>query len=173
MTIRHLSLALAACLACTTAAAAPAFDDKFRQLEELLPTSGITRTASGAPGHAYWQQRADYKLRATLDEAKRRIDGSGSVTYHNNSPDTLSYLWVQLDQNMFRADSDNRAISTVPSREAWARGTEADGMRFEAMRFIVESRTFEGGFNITALTDGGGQPLKYTINKTMMRIDLP
>ncbi|NHZ60742.1 M1 family metallopeptidase [Massilia genomosp. 1] len=173
MIIKHLSLALAACLACAAASAAQAFDDKFRQLDELLPTPGITRTASGAPGHAYWQQRADYKLRATLDEARRRIDGAGTVTYHNNSPDTLSYLWVQLDQNMFRADSDNRAIATVPSREAWAKGTEADGMRFEAMRFIVDSRTFDGGFNITALTDGGGQPLKYTINKTMMRIDLP
>ncbi|MDQ1813940.1 M1 family metallopeptidase [Massilia sp. CCM 9210] len=172
MIIKHLSLALAACLACSIAAAQP-FDDKFRQLDELLPTPGITRTASGAPGHAYWQQRADYKLRATLDEAKRRIDGAGTVTYHNNSPDTLSYLWVQLDQNMFRADSDNRAIATVPSREAWAKATEADGMKFEAMRFIVESRAFDGGFNITGLTDAGGQPLKYTINKTMMRIDLP
>ncbi|NHZ98242.1 M1 family metallopeptidase [Massilia sp. CCM 8734] len=173
MIIKHLSLALAACLAGAAASAAPAFDDKFRQLDELLPTPGITRTASGAPGHAYWQQRADYKLRATLDEARRRIDGSGTVTYHNNSPDTLSYLWVQLDQNMFRADSDNRAIATVPSREAWAKATEADGMRFEAMRFIVDSRTFDGGFNITSLSDGGGQPLRHTINKTMMRIDLP
>ncbi|MDM5178114.1 M1 family metallopeptidase [Massilia sp. DJPM01] len=172
MIIKHLSLALAACLACSIAAAQP-FEDKFRQLDELLHTPGITRTASGAPGHAYWQQRADYKLRATLDEAKRRIDGSGTVTYHNNSPDTLSYLWVQLDQNMFRADSDNRAIATVPSREAWGKATEADGMKFEAMRFIVESRTFDGGFNITGLTGTGGQPLKYTINKTMMRIDLP
>ncbi|ATQ75432.1 aminopeptidase [Massilia violaceinigra] len=169
---KHLSLALAACLACTIAAAQP-FEDKFRQLDELLPTPGITRTASGAPGHAYWQQRADYKLRATLDEAKRRIDGAGTVTYHNNSPDTLSYLWMQLDQNMFRADSDNRAIATVPSREAWAKATEADGVKFEAMRFIVESRAFDGGFHITGLTDAGGQPLKYTINKTMMRIDLP
>jgi hypothetical protein len=173
MIIKHLCLALAACLAGAAVAAAPAFDDKFRQLDELLPTPGITRTASGAPGHAYWQQRADYQLRATLDEAKRRIDGSGTVTYHNNSPDTLSYLWVQLDQNMFRADSDNRAIATVPSREAWAKAGEADGMRFEAMRFIVESRSFDGGFNITGLSDGAGRPLKYTINKTMMRIDLP
>ncbi|MDQ1923009.1 M1 family metallopeptidase [Massilia pseudoviolaceinigra] len=172
MIIKHLCLALAACLACSVAAAQP-FEDKFRQLDELLPTPGITRTASGSPGHAYWQQRADYKLRATLDEAKRRIDGAGTVTYHNNSPDTLSYLWVQLDQNMFRADSDNRAIATVPSREAWAKATEADGMKFEAMRFIVESRGFDGGFNITGLTDAGGQPLRYTINKTMMRIDLP
>jgi hypothetical protein len=168
----RLILALSACLAMPAMAADP-FDDKFRQLDELLPTASATRTASGAPGHAYWQQRADYTLRATLDETRRRISGAGSIAYHNNSPDTLAYLWVQLDQNMVRADSDNRAIAGVPSREAWAKGTQADGMRFEAMRFMLESRTFDGGFNITSLTGADGQPLKYAINKTMMRLDLP
>src|SRR5436309_239077 len=103
MTRKFLPLA-----ALLLAASAFAADDKFRQLDELLPTPGVTRTASGAPGHAYWQQRADYTIRATLDEAKRAVSGAGTVTYHNNSPDTLSYLWVQLDQNMFRPDSDNR-----------------------------------------------------------------
>ena len=150
---------LAACFALSAAAAEP-FDDKFRQLDELLPTPGATRTASGAPGHGYWQQRADYTMRATLDEAKRRLSGAGSVTYHNNSPDTLGYLWVQLDQNIFKADSDNRRISSLPSREAWAKGTQADGVRFEAMRFILESRSFDGGFNITSLKDAAGQALK-------------
>jgi hypothetical protein len=169
---KRLLLALAACLALSANAAEP-FDDKFRQLDELLPTPGDTRTASGAPGHAYWQQRADYKLRATLDETKRRISGDGAITYHNHSPDTLAYLWVQLDQNMFRADSDNRRIASLPSREAWAKGGASDGVKFEAMRFLLESRSFDGGFNITSLTGANGQPLKYTINKTMMRIDLP
>ena len=169
----RLSSSLAAlCLTIPLYAAEPV-DDKFRQLDELLPTAGDTRTPSGAPGHAYWQQRADYRLRATLDEARRRIDGAGSITYHNNSPDTLSYLWLQLDQNMFKADSDNRRIASLPSREAWAKGSQADGLRFEAMRFLLESRTFDGGFNITSLAGADGQPLKYTINKTMMRIDLP
>ena len=154
-------------------ASAQQFDDKFRQLDELLPTPGATRTASGAPGHAYWQQRADYKLRATLDEAKRSISGAGTVTYHNRSPDTLAYLWVQLDQNMFRADSDNRTTATVVSRDAWAKAkTEADGLKFEQMRFITESRAFDGGFNIDAVTGADGRPLRYVINKTMMRIDL-
>jgi hypothetical protein len=167
------SLLLAcACMALSASAAEP-IEDKFRQLDELLPTPGDTRTASGAPGHAYWQQRADYTIRATLDEAKRRITGAGTVVYHNNSPDTLSYLWVQLDQNMFRSDSDRLVTATYPSREAWAKGTQADGVRFEAMRFMMDSRTFDGGFNITSLKDAAGQPLKYTINKTMMRIDLP
>jgi len=153
-------------------AAGPAFDDKFRQLDELLPTPGETRTASGAPGHAYWQQRADYKLRVTLDENARSVSGSGTVTYHNNSPDTLSYLWVQLDQNMFRGDSDNRNISTLPSRSAWqARGN--DGVKFEALRFQLESRKFAGGIDIQSVTGSDGRPLPHVINKTMMRIDLP
>jgi hypothetical protein len=175
------STRLLAALAFLLTAAAPVlaagqaapFADKFRQLDELLPTPGDTRTASGAPGHAYWQQRADYTLHATLDEAKRSISGSGSVTYHNNSPDTLDYLWVQLDQNMFRGDSDNRTTATVPSREAWSKAkTAAEGLSFEQMRFAMESRTFDGGYKIDAVTTGG-RPLHYVINKTMMRVDLP
>jgi hypothetical protein len=172
LTLLPFSLA-AICLSLSALAAEP-FDDKFRQLEELLPTPNGVRNASGAPGHAYWQQRADYRLRATLDEAARSISGAGTVTYYNNSPDTLSYLWVQLDQNMFRADSDNRKIALMPSREAWANArSEADGLRFEAMRFNLESRTFDGGFQIKSVKGADGQPLKATINKTMMRIDLP
>jgi hypothetical protein len=175
MNIKHLHASLAILTlgaAMSAGAAGPVFDDKFRQLEELLPTPGATRNASGAPGHAYWQQRADYKLRVTLDEATRAISGAGTVTYHNNSPDTLSYLWVQLDQNMFRSDSDNRTISTLPSRSAWqARGN--DGVKFDALRFTLASRTFAGGIDVQSVTDSSGRPLPHTINKTMMRIDLP
>ena len=103
--MKHLPACLAALslIASLTATAQP-FDDKFRQLDELLPTPTDSRTASGAPGHAYWQQRADYRIRVTLDEARRAVSGSETVTYHNKSPDTLAYLWVKLDQNMFRAD---------------------------------------------------------------------
>ncbi|WP_313175454.1 M1 family metallopeptidase [Massilia sp.] len=173
MNMNHLarSIALTLALAASAHAAEP-FDDKFRQLDELLPTPTTTRTASGAPGHEYWQQRADYKLRATLDEAKRAVSGAGTVTYHNNSPDTLHYLWVQLDQNMFRGDSDNRNISTIPSREAWQKGG-ADGVKFDAIRFAYESRAFDGGFQIASVKGSDGRPLHYAINKTMMRIDLP
>jgi hypothetical protein len=155
--------------------AAEPFDDKFRQLDELLPTPTTMRTASGAPGHAYWQQRADYKIRAQLDEAKRAVSGSETVTYHNNSPDTLHYLWVQLDQNMFRADSDNRNIASYPSREAWRTAATPGGqagLQYEAARFLVESRKFDGGFKIASVTGTDGKPLRYVINKTMMRIDL-
>jgi hypothetical protein len=171
MQLTRFTALLFAALA-TSANAATIAEDKFRQLEEMLPTPTTIRTASGAPGHAYWQQRADYKIRATLDEANRSITGAGTVTYYNNSPDTLSYLWVQLDQNMFRADSDNRIGTTQPSRTAWANAKgEADGLKFDAMRFMLESRTFDGGVTIDSIT-AGGRPLKHTINRTMMRIDL-
>jgi hypothetical protein len=176
--MKRLPLALAAftLIAQLSTASAQAFDDKFRQLDELLPTPTSTRTASGAPGHAYWQQRADYRIRVTLDEAKRAVSGTETVTYHNNSPDTLGYLWVQLDQNMFRGDSDNRNIASYPSREAWRTAGAAGGqpgLNFDAMRFLVDSRRFDGGFRIASVTDGGGRPLAHVINKTMMRIDLP
>ncbi|MCS0589834.1 M1 family metallopeptidase [Massilia norwichensis] len=150
------------------------FDDKFRQLDELLPTPTTIRTASGAPGHAYWQQRADYSIRATLDEANRSITGAETITYHNNSPDTLTYLWVQLDQNIYKPNSDTRTSATVRSRDAWdkPRGPD-DGMKFDQLQTLMTARTFDGGFNIKSVKDSGGAPLHYVINRTMMRIDLP
>ena len=177
--MKTLPLLLLAASALTHAAP---FDDKFRQLDELLPTPTDTRAASGAPGRAYWQQRADYRIRARLDEDKRAVEGSETVRYHNNSPDTLSYLWVQLDQNMFRADSDNRTTVSYPSRDAWKSGalasgaapsTSQAGLNYDAARFIFESRSFDGGFKLGAVTDDGGRPLHTVVNKTMMRIDLP
>ncbi|WP_332876152.1 M1 family metallopeptidase [Massilia sp. S19_KUP03_FR1] len=164
-------------LAVSALAAEPAntgFDDKFRQLEEMLPTPTTIRTASGAPGAAYWQQRADYSIRATLDESRRTLSGSETITYHNNSPDALSYLWVQLDQNIYKPNSDTRLTATVPSREAWANAKDADaGLKFDGLRSTLEGQAFEGGFNIGAVKDGSGRPLRYVINRTMMRIDLP
>ncbi|KQV54012.1 MULTISPECIES: M1 family metallopeptidase [unclassified Duganella] len=162
----------ALCLTATAFAADP-FDDKFRQLEELLPAANQYRTASGAPGHAYWQQRADYTIRATLDEANRAISGSGQVTYHNNSPDTLHYLWLQLDQNIYKSDSDARMTMTAPSREAWGRAkSDEEGMKYDGLRNILAGRDFDGGFKIASVKGPGGAPLKTTINRTMMRIEL-
>jgi hypothetical protein len=156
-----------------SAIAAEPFDDKFRQLDELLPTPTTIRTASGSPGHAYWQQRADYAIRATLDEATRSIQGAETITYHNNSPDTLTYLWVQLDQNIFKPNSDARTGATLPSRDAWKAATPETGVKFDAIRNLLEARTFAGGFNIKGVKDGSGRALPYVINRTMMRIDLP
>lgn len=136
--------------------------DKFKQLEEILPTPNEYRTASGAPGHKYWQQRADYKIDVELDDAKQRITGSETITYYNNSPDTLTYLWMQLDQNIFAKDSDTYATQNAPA--------------FERLPYsVVENvakRDFDGGFKITAVKDGSGNALRHTIVKTMMRVDL-
>jgi len=169
----RLPIGLAALCLTMSAIAAEPFDDKFRQLDELLPTPTTIRTASGAPGHAYWQQRADYQIRATLDEATRSISGAETITYHNNSPDTLSYLWVQLDQNIYKPNSDARTSATLPSREAWQARSPTDGVKFDAIRTVLEARTFPGGFNIKSVKDGNGRSLPFTINRTMMRIDLP
>ncbi|HEU4853417.1 MAG TPA: M1 family metallopeptidase [Telluria sp.] len=172
--MKRIPASLATLLLSASAFAADPFDDKFRQLDELLPTPTEVRSASGAPGHGYWQQRADYRMRVRLDEAKRSITGAGTVTYYNNSPDTLDYLWVQLDQNMFRADSDNRKVATAPSREAWAKAkSDSDGLHYEGLRFMLETRTFDGGITISNLVGSDGKPLRHAINKTMMRIDLP
>lgn len=88
--------------------------DKFRQLEEILPTPNEQRTGSGAPGHKYWQQKADYVMDVELDDKNQRLIGSETITYYNNSPDTLTYLWLQLDQNHFRQDSDAKLTQTAP-----------------------------------------------------------
>lgn len=165
------------------ALAADPFDDKFRQLDELLPTANTYRTASGAPGHAYWQQRADYVIHASLDENKHAITGSEKITYYNNSPDSLTYLWLQVDANIYRPDSDSRGGATILNKDAWTAPHEMRGefndnvsdnfnVKFDAIRSALESRTFDGGVTVRNLM-ADGKPLKFTVNKTMMRIDLP
>ncbi len=135
--------------------------NKFRQLGQELPTPNVYRTASGAPGHAYWQQQADYDMKIHLDDANQRIDGEETITYTNNSPDELRYVWLQLDQNMRALDSDSYKIS---QSEISNRMSFDDVMKLEP--------TFDGGFKIESVTSGGA-PLDYTINQTMMRIELP
>ncbi|WMW81409.1 M1 family metallopeptidase [Undibacterium cyanobacteriorum] len=153
-----------------SAMAADKIEDKFAQLGELLPTPTSIRAASGAPGHAYWQQRADYVIRAKLDESKRAITGAETITYHNNSPDTLNYVWVQLDQNIFRPDSDANKTRTLPSRDAWK---NPNAVSFQAMEVLNERENFDGGFKIASVKGANGQELKRVINRTMMRVDLP
>ena len=137
------------------------FEDVFRQLDEILPTANTYRTASGAPGTDYWQQRADYVIEATLDEDNQRIIGSERITYTNNSPDTLNYLWVQLDQNRFREDSIN----------VQATSTNADRLSFSRMRIEQHIADREYGFEIQRVAQRNDD-LDYTISGTMMRIDL-
>lgn len=139
------------------------FQDKFRQLEEVLPTANTYRTASGAPGNEYWQQQADYYIEATLDENNQRISGSEIITYTNNSPDTLRYLWLQLDQNRFQNDSIARSTETAGS---------SDSLSFNTLRREQAFENFEGGFQISRVQEQRGNELNTQINGTMMRVDL-
>jgi len=146
------------------------FDDKFRQLDELLPTPNSYRTASGAPGHQYWQQKANYVIKATLNDNNQRLSATEKVTYYNQSPDQLSYLWLQLDQNRFKRDSDFK-LSNTPNIEALPNNKNKTS--YKGFRTLVESDHFDGGYDITKVTTSSGKPMHYIINKTMMRIDLP
>ena len=139
--------------------------DKFAQLGTELPTPNEYRTASGAPGPQYWQQRADYNIKVTLDDAKQAITGSETITYTNLSPDVLTYLWVQLDQNILAKNSITTATNVAQVNNGRLSFQELDGQMFAA--------EFDGGYKIGAVTDASGKALKYTINHTMMRIDLP
>ncbi len=143
--------------------------EKFSQLYDQLPTPNSYRTASGAPGVDYWQQRADYKIKVRLDDENRRIYGEEVVTYHNNSPDPLNYLWMQLDQNVRAKDSDSHKIST----QEMSGGQSRYRPRSPLQSLGRLERDFEGGYHITRVRSASGQDLKHTINKTMMRIDLP
>jgi hypothetical protein len=156
--------------------------DKFRQLEELLPTPNEQRAASGAPGAKYWQQRADYRIDVQLDDAKQRIIGSETITYYNQSPDTLTYLWVQLDQNIFAKDSEANLTQGAPElrREPAPisfdpRNPPPSGLQqlpYSTLDQLLAKSAFDGGYRITSVRDGKGSPLRYTVVKTMMRIDL-
>ena len=138
--------------------------DKFAQLETLLPTPNTYRTASGAPGADYWQQRADYTIKVTLDDEKQAISGRETITYTNLSPDTLPYLWVQLDQNILDKHSMTAATQVM----------QIDNGRFsfQALDNLLRD-DFDGGFKIERVTAKNGKELKTTINYTMMRVDLP
>ncbi|WP_436514625.1 M1 family metallopeptidase [Ekhidna sp. To15] len=138
------------------------WEQKFEQLGTMLPTPNVYRTASGAPGHQYWQQKADYKMKIVLDDNNQTITGSESITYHNNSPDDLEYLWVQLDQNMRARDSDSPLIG---------RNSMRDTLSAFAVFRLTGDNDYDGGFKIKSVKSGG-KDMTYIINKTMMRIDL-
>ncbi len=139
--------------------------NKFEPLGTILPTPNEYRTASGAPGPKYWQQRCDYDIKCTLDEPNLKLTGSETVTYYNNSPDPLTYLWVQLDEN------EHSTVNNAGYQDGSTMGTSVNIAGLETM---IEQKTDNGyGDKITSLTDALGKPLKYTVNKTMMRIELP
>jgi hypothetical protein len=139
--------------------------NKFEQLGTILTTPNEQRTASGAPGVKYWQQKADYDIKATLDEKNLTLKGTETVTYTNNSPDVLTYIWLQLDENEhsnsknagYESSSKMPNISTTQMVDRVQEATKENG----------------NGINITSLTDAAGKKLGYTVNKTMMRVEMP
>jgi hypothetical protein len=139
-------------------------NSKFKQLHEELPTPNVYRTASGAPGHEYYQQTADYLIDVELDEVNNIIHGKETITYTNNSPDVLSYLWVQLDQNIRAKNSHGQLTSTS------SMGNE---MSFGSIKRMHDRMNFDGGFKLEKVTDINNKNLSYKINETMMRIELP
>ena len=158
---KKYSIALVALFSFGVITAQNTNESKFKQLGQELPTPNVYRTASGAPGPQYYQQKADYNISVELDDDNQKITGSERVTYTNNSPDPLNYLWLQLDQNKRAVDSDTRKISkgTIPKNPT-PRNIE---------RLFYD---FDGGFKIETVTNTSGKVLPYTINNTMMRIDL-
>ena len=159
---RVLILLAAMVTTCTTQAQVESTNkNKFRQLKQELATPNVYRTASGAPGHEYYQQQADYVMDIQLDDATQIIRGTETITYRNNSPDKLNYLWVQLDQNMRARDSDTKKISTQSIEEQ---------MDFNNLKRLHND--FDGGFKLKYVKDAAGKDLPYIVNKTMMRIDL-
>ena len=139
-------------------------DDVFRQLDEILPTPNEYRTASGAPGHRYWQQKVDYDIKVELDDATQSVSASETITYHNLSPDSLSYLWLQLDQNRFKQDSHAKLTQKSPDLKDKPSYRLLEGL-------LVDD--FDGGHKILGVKDSAGKPLPFFIQDTMMRIDLP
>jgi hypothetical protein len=154
------------------------FEDKFRQLDEILPTPNVYRNASGEPGEKYWQQKVDYDIKVKLDEEKRRIDATQTITYKNNSPHTLKYLWMQLEQNKYKPDSIAEAGTSFggigrrgPATSAGGNGKPAKLSLGELRRqqFLADN---DLGYDVLAARSESGRPLKITVVGTNLRIDL-
>lgn len=138
--------------------------NKFRQMYDLLATPNMYRTASGAPGPEYYQQQADYKIDIELDDKNAKLHGLETITYHNNAKESLTYLWLQLDQNQKAPTSKSPLVENTKADPAISVGSFS-------RKYLQEK--FDGGFKIEYVKDSKGNALPYTINETMMRIDLP
>ena len=139
------------------------FEDKFRQLDEVFPSPNLFRPATGEPGPMYWQQRADYKIQIKLNEDTRSVEGSETITYTNNSPLTLKYIWLQLDQNIFAKESINNL--TRP----WGGGDSS--VDFSTLRRQNFMDKFEGGFQELSIKINNKSPDTNLVG-THVRINL-
>lgn len=161
--IKYIFIALF-CLSFVSQAQNEKWQGKFEQLGQILPTPNEYRTGSGSPGPEYWQQQADYVITAELNDENQSIAGSETITYHNNSPDVLTYLWLQLDQNLF--DKESNTGKTKPT-------TIQGSTTTKEIAGDLGLYDFDGGYRIKFVKDASGKDLKYFINATMMRVDLP
>ena len=125
--------------------------DHFRQLDDVWPTPNDLRRPSGAPGEAYWQQQVDYDIQVKIDERSQTLTGTELITYHNNSPDTLDTLWLQLDQNRYANDSDDWLTTPAPAMEK---------LSYDELRSILYREQFDGAHKITAVKDANHKPLQ-------------
>ena len=145
---------------------APSWQGKFEQLDALLPTPNTYRTGSGAPGAAYWQQRADYVIDVEVNDKTQELTGHETITYHNNSPEPLRFLWMQLDQNIFAPENLTSQTET---------GAIVDSLPAGLLHEIsgINPSDYKGGYKIISVKDRSGMALLYTINHTMMRRVMP
>jgi hypothetical protein len=139
---------------------------KFEQLGEVLPTPNSYRTGSGSPGPGYWQQRADYVINAEVDDNTQMLTGSETITYYNNAPEALNFLWLQLDQNVFAPDNMTDQTRT---------GVLKDSIPAGFLGYVsgITVSDYKGGYTIKSVKDAAGKSLPYLVNNTMMRVDLP
>ncbi len=145
--------------------------NRFEQLGSILTDPSEYRTASGAPGHKYWQQKADYKIKARLDEENKLLYGDEIITYTNNSPDALTYLWLQLDENQHAPDAESHFFNTETLDNRGSAITPI--ITQEALESMNIQERFRGhGVIIESVLDAKNKPLPYTVNYTMMRVDL-
>ncbi len=142
----------------------PKWQGKFEQLDQMLPTPNSYRSSSGAPGADYWQQRADYVINVELNDENQSITGTETITYYNNAPEDLKYLWLQLDQNIH---SEGNLTSTTSG------GSIRDSVPAMRMGITHNAFDFKGGYAIKSVKDAGDKNLPFLINYTMMRVDLP
>ena len=163
--MKQISITLFALLAFCTAWAQEGYQGKFEQLGTTLPTPNEYRTASGAPGYKYWQQQADYDIKVALNDENQSVEGSERITYYNHSPEPLTYLWLQLDQNMRAQDSSTPKIEQSRVRDSLAARV--------FQKYVMYENDFDGGFKIGSVKDDSGKPLEHLINKTMMKVNLP
>lgn len=180
---RLLTLAFAITVSATASASAVKqtkgdFEDKFRQMEEILPTPNVYRAATGEPGEKYWQQKVDYKIKVKLNEEKRRLDATQNITYKNNSPHTLKYLWMQLEQNKYYEDSIAEAGTAFAGIGRRGPATSAGNGDSPAKLSLGELRRQqfladnELGYDVLAVRNSKNRPLKITVVGTNLRIDL-